>query len=96
MVLRGRTRITRKGQVTIPAAIRAALGLREGDPIEMTYDEAGSLVTLGAPASVVRRTAGMLKREGQPQLTDEELKAAILEAAQTAAEERDERSKRRD
>jgi AbrB family looped-hinge helix DNA binding protein len=95
MVLRGRTRITRKGQVTIPAAIRAALGLREGDPIEMTYDEAGSLVTLGAPASVVRRTAGMLKRDGQPQLTIQDMKRAGREAAEHAAQERDERSKRR-
>ena len=93
MVLRGRTRITRKGQITIPAAIREALGLREGDSVELTLDERGTAVTLMAPRSIVESTRGILRRDGQPSLTDRELKRAIQEAAHEAAIARDERTK---
>ncbi len=36
--------ITAKGQVTIPKAIRARLGLREGDKLEFSIDDAGRIV----------------------------------------------------
>jgi AbrB family looped-hinge helix DNA binding protein len=94
MVVRGRTRVTRKGQITIPAHVRRALGLSEGDAIEVQYDEVTQVATFSSPESLVRRTAGILKRPGQPVLSEEELKRAINEAAQAAALERDERSKR--
>ena len=86
--------MTRKGQITIPAHVRRALGLSEGDTVEVQYDEATRVATFSSPESRVRRTAGILKRPGQPVLDDAELKRAIQEAAQTAALERDERSKR--
>ena len=94
MVVRGRSKITRKGQVTIPAAIRAAGDFNEGDEVSMSYDEVTRQVTLEEPKSFVERTAGILRRPGMPELSDEELKQAIEEAAQDVAIERDERSKR--
>ena len=36
--------ITATGQVTIPKAIRARLGLREGDKLEFSIDDAGRIV----------------------------------------------------
>jgi len=94
MVVRGRSKITRKGQITIPAAIRHAGGFDEGDEVELSYDEETGQVTMEEPRSVARRTAGILWRPDLPVLSDEQLKRAIEEAAQAAAIERDERSKR--
>lgn len=61
MVVRGFTRITRKGQITVPAEIRLAAGLAEGDRIEVLYDETTGKVTIESPAAVVERTYGLLK-----------------------------------
>lgn len=36
--------VTAKGQVTIPKAIRERLGLREGDVLEFSIDDAGRIV----------------------------------------------------
>lgn len=93
MVLRGTTRITRKGQITIPAAIREALGIAEGDRVAVSYDDDTQLVTLVPTGSVVRRTAGMLKRAGQPAVEPQQEKRSGREAWSHAAAERDARSK---
>lgn len=37
-----RSRLTSKGQVTVPKEIREALGLRPGDLVEFTLDAAGT------------------------------------------------------
>lgn len=94
MVVRGLTRITRKGQITVPAEIRAALGLKEGDRLEVSYDELTHVVTLEPPSSVVSRTAGMLKRPGQPRASTANEKENARRAWAQAAVERDERSQR--
>jgi antitoxin PrlF len=67
------TTMTRKGQITIPAEIRRALGLKEGDKIavELTDDQA----TVRRAASVIARTAGAFKTH-QPPLTAEQLREA--------------------
>jgi AbrB family looped-hinge helix DNA binding protein len=93
VVLRGTTRITRKGQITIPAAIREALGTAEGDRVAVSYDEETQLVTLVAAGSVVRRTAGMLKRPGRQAIDPQQEKRSSREAWSHAAAERDARSK---
>jgi AbrB family looped-hinge helix DNA binding protein len=36
--------MTAKGQVTIPKAIRERLGLREGDKLDFSIDDAGRMV----------------------------------------------------
>jgi AbrB family looped-hinge helix DNA binding protein len=51
--------VTRKGQITIPAEIRHALNIREGDKVAITL-EAGE-VKLSRTGSVVAATAGALK-----------------------------------
>lgn len=58
------TLVTRKGQVTIPADIRKALNLKEGDSVEWMMEE--GQVRLKRNDSVVARTAGMLKSEHLP------------------------------
>lgn len=67
------TVVTRKGQVTVPAEIRRALGIREGDRVAfvMEHDQ----VRLVAKGSVVERTAGALGSH-EPPLTAEELREA--------------------
>lgn len=94
MVLRGKTRITRKGQITIPAAIRGAMGLHEGDAITIVYEPGSRVASVETARSVVQRTAGILHRPGMPTLTIEEMEAAIEQAATAEAAARDERSRR--
>lgn len=97
MVLRGRTRITRKGQITIPASVRRALGLREGDAIEVTYDESTRQLTLQDSRSVVLQTYGIFPpKHPVPkdiyELVAEE-KRRIHEGMMDDAVERDRRSR---
>jgi AbrB family looped-hinge helix DNA binding protein len=56
------TLVTRKGQVTIPAAIREALNLKEGDSVVWVMEE--DQVRLKPSGSVIARTAGILKGAG--------------------------------
>ena len=56
------TIITRKGQITAPAAIRRALGLKEGDRIALTLNEQGKLeATLRPAPSIADLTYGALR-----------------------------------
>lgn len=50
--------LTRKGQVTVPVAIRRALGLKQGDKVAFTLED-GS-VRLVRLQSVAKCTAGVL------------------------------------
>ncbi len=83
------TVITRKGQVTIPAEYRQALGLSEGDRMEVALD--GNAVRLVLTGSVAARTAGMLAGPG-PVLSARALREA---AEQAVAEEVEARSRPR-
>ena len=62
--------VTRKGQITIPAEIRRALNIKEGDRVAITL-EAGGKVKLSRTGSVVETTAGALKSD-MPALSPEE------------------------
>ena len=66
--------VTRKGQITIPAEIRRALRIKEGDKVAFTM-EAGE-VKLFRTGSVVAATAGALKSDMPPLTPEEERKAA--------------------
>lgn len=68
------TRVTRKGQITVPAEIRRALGLKEGDSIAVVLD--GDRASLERRPSIVERTAGVLK-SGLPALTPVEEQEAF-------------------
>ncbi len=70
------TVLTRKGQITIPAEIRRALDLKEGDKIAVTLD--GGRAHLAPYGSVTERTAGIFKNAG-PVLSAEELRDAFAQ-----------------
>lgn len=80
------TVITRKGQITLPAEIRRAMALRQGDRVAVTLSDDG-VARVSAAGSVIARTAGMFK-SSQPPLTAEELREAAEEAIAAEAVER--------
>ncbi|MBI4491507.1 MAG: AbrB/MazE/SpoVT family DNA-binding domain-containing protein [Chloroflexi bacterium] len=57
----GKARVTSKGQVTIPKAVRDRLGIRPGDEIEFVEDEAGVRVQKRLLTSPFARYRGYLK-----------------------------------
>ncbi len=57
--------MTRKGQVTVPASVRHAMGLEEGDTVEVELEDDGS-ARIRRALSIVEATYGSLRREGQP------------------------------
>ena len=56
-----RARLTSKGQITIPKAVRERLGLQPGDEIEFVEDEETYRVRKRTPASPLERYRGYLK-----------------------------------
>ena len=78
------TVVTRKGQVTIPASIRRALNLVEGDTVAWVLED--DLVRLERRHSVVAHTAGMLQGHAPPQPVEEERAAAEHALAEEVAE----------
>ena len=75
------TVVTRKEQVTIPADIRRALGIKEGDKVAFVLED--DQVKLTRKGSIVAQTAGALKSD-MPALTPQEEHEA---AEQAIAEE---------
>jgi antitoxin PrlF len=67
--------ITSKGQITIPASVRAALGISTGDRVEFVQVESGRFELLAAtlPISALK---GMVKKPSKP-VTIEEMNEAI-------------------
>ena len=74
------TVMTRKGQITIPADVRRALGLKQGDKVAVSLDNGRAL--LMPYGSVVARTAGILRDDTHP--TAPELESSAFEQAVTA------------
>jgi antitoxin PrlF len=66
--------VTRKGQITIPAEIRRALDIKEGDKVAFKMD-AGE-VKLSRTGSIVAATAGALKSDMPALSPSEERDAA--------------------
>ena len=58
------TRITSKGQVTVPVAIRRALGLKPRDRLAFTLED--GVATLRKAESIVDKLAGSVKYDGPP------------------------------
>jgi AbrB family looped-hinge helix DNA binding protein len=85
------TTVTRKGQITVPAEIRKALGLQIGDKVAVSLDEDG-----GSPRArlrPVRSVADMTFGAIPPRQRPEDFKE-LREVFMEHATERDERTKR--
>jgi len=72
--------VTSKGQITIPARVRAALGVDAGDRIEFVEVGKGEFNIVAATRSV-RELNGMLYRRGKKPVSIEEMNAAIAKGA---------------
>ncbi|HEX5478777.1 MAG TPA: AbrB/MazE/SpoVT family DNA-binding domain-containing protein [Dehalococcoidia bacterium] len=60
--------MTRKGQITVPADIRRALGLREGDQVAFVLtDPERRQVSLQPVRSVAERTHGVIAPRRRPE-----------------------------
>ncbi len=85
----GTTRMTRKGQITVPVEIRNALNLQVGDTVVISLREGdGTEATLRSVRSVIDATFGALATDKQ--FDDKTLRGRFMESAQ----ERDQRTQR--
>lgn len=75
-----RSTITRKGQTTIPKAVRERLGVTYGDQIDFVVKPDGTVIVQSATIDVMS-LAGILKRKGQKPVTVEEMNEAIRDGA---------------
>lgn len=74
-----RATVTSKGQVTLPAALRARLGLAAGDRVRFEIAEDGTVV-LSREARTWSDLGGILPRSTAPRLTPEAIDEAVSEA----------------
>ena len=82
--------VTSKGQVTIPAELRAKLNLKEGDKVEFYLDRSGRVLMRPRNLSPTAVIENAPRRRLKPRtMTDDEAIAA-------AVAEKDRRSRRRD
>jgi AbrB family looped-hinge helix DNA binding protein len=71
--------VTAKGQVTIPASVRAALGLAAGSRVEFIEIGEGQFAIAPVPVTVsVKALKGLLRKPPKPVSVDE-MKTAIRE-----------------
>jgi len=73
-----RVKVTRNYQVTIPAEIRSRLGIREGDYVEVTFDEKDGVIIIKPYR--IKWTTFKLGRN----ITPEEVEELIREASNDA------------
>jgi AbrB family looped-hinge helix DNA binding protein len=71
-----RSKLTSKGQTTIPMLVRERLGLSVGDAMDFVFQPDGS-VSLRAVKRDLLSLEGMLAKPGRPAVTLEEMDAAI-------------------
>jgi antitoxin PrlF len=72
--------VTSKGQVTIPARVRAALGVDAGDRIEFVEVEKGQFAIVAATRSV-QELKGLFRGKRTKPVSIEEMNAAIARRA---------------
>jgi antitoxin PrlF len=71
--------VTSKGQITIPKAVREALGVDTGDRVEFIEVEKG-VYTLVAATRDVRELKGLIPKPAKP-VSVEDMKRAVAKAA---------------
>ena len=72
--------ITSKGQITIPAKVRTALGVGSGDRVEFVETEKGQFTIVPATGSV-RDLKGLLRGRRSKPVSLEEMDRAIAKGA---------------
>jgi AbrB family looped-hinge helix DNA binding protein len=72
--------VTSKGQITIPAKVRSALGLDAGDRVEFVELEKGQFAIVAATRSV-RELKGLFRGRRRKPVSIEEMNAAIARHA---------------
>lgn len=72
--------LTSKGQITIPARVRVALGVDAGDRIEFVEVEKGQFAIVAATRSV-RELKGLFQGRRSKPVSIEEMNAAIAQRA---------------
>jgi len=72
--------LTSKGQITIPARVRQALGLEAGDRVEFVEQERGLFAIVAATRSV-RELKGLFQGKRRRPVSIEEMNAAIAKRA---------------
>jgi AbrB family looped-hinge helix DNA binding protein len=79
--MRQEAKITSKGQITLPAALRAKWGLRDGDKVEFHTDTLGNVVVRprNAKPSAVFEQFGDRVMKSHVGSDDDAIAAAILE-----------------
>lgn len=75
MRLRYRSKVTRKGQITITAEARRQTGIKLGDPVDVVVED-GRIVGVEPAENWAQNTAGIFKGAG-PALTAEEERDAF-------------------
>ncbi|HET7737928.1 MAG TPA: AbrB/MazE/SpoVT family DNA-binding domain-containing protein [Tepidiformaceae bacterium] len=83
-------RISKRNTITIPVEMLRRLGVQPGDPVDVT-DEDG-VITISNPIARIERLAGSLGFPGMPVLSDSELRDAIRDARDEAAQQRSRRA----
>lgn len=73
--------MTSKGQVTIPAAVRAALGVEAGDRLEFVQVEPGRFEMVAATQSV-SALKGLVRRQKKPVSIDQMNEAIASQGSQ--------------
>ncbi|MFY7951728.1 MAG: AbrB/MazE/SpoVT family DNA-binding domain-containing protein [Armatimonadaceae bacterium] len=74
----GESTVTIKGQTTIPADVREAMGIAAGDRIRfVVVDGVARMVRVGS----VKDIKGMLRRPGLPEVTLEDMDSAVADGA---------------
>jgi AbrB family looped-hinge helix DNA binding protein len=74
--------LTQKGQVTIPAALRNALGLHQGDQVKFKFDKKREQIIIEKHTQPVEQLFGMYSVKHS--VSDKQIKQAIIKGATRA------------
>jgi antitoxin PrlF len=72
--------MTSKGQITIPARVRNALGLEAGDRLEFVETKTGEFTIVPATGSI-RELEGLFRGRRRKPVSIEEMNRAIIQGA---------------
>lgn len=80
------SRISSKGQVTLPRKVRQALQLKPGDRVQFIFEE-DTVILQSLATGTARTLGGSLRQYARPRLSGSARGAVKKEAARAAAQE---------